>query len=163
MVVIYNVDWTSLFTIYWNRMQILYQNQLLNVPQWKLISDALTFLVELNSAACCELVHSKMKGYIFTFSGNFCIGEGINKSFYISSLLLNGSCCLTIKSPFLGMSNLIIKYVLRRYYFNLCSSSRTTRHCIIYKIALKYLRNNLRRPFENCEFTSLFYRITHFD
>jgi hypothetical protein len=27
-------------------MQIVYQNQLLNVPQWKLTSDALTFLVE---------------------------------------------------------------------------------------------------------------------
>ena len=39
-------------------------------------------------------------------------------------------------------------------------SSRTTRHCIIYKIALKYLKNNLRRPFENCEFTPLLYRIT---
>ena len=38
--------WTSLtFTIYW--MQIVYHNQLLNVPQWKLTSDTLTFLVEL--------------------------------------------------------------------------------------------------------------------
>jgi hypothetical protein len=32
--------------------------------------------------------------------------------------------------------------------------------CITYKIALKYSKNNLRRPFENCEFTALFYRIT---
>ena len=28
------------------------------------------------------------------------------------------------------------------------------------KIELKYLKNNLRRPFENCEFTPLLYRIT---
>jgi len=35
--------WMSLFTIYW--MQIMYQNQLLNVPQWKLTSFALTILV----------------------------------------------------------------------------------------------------------------------
>jgi hypothetical protein len=31
-----------------------------------------------------------------------------------------------------------------------------------FKIALKYFKNNLRRPFENCEFTSIFYRITQF-
>ena len=29
-----------------------------------------------------------------------------------------------------------------------------------FKIVLKYIKNNLRRPFENCEFTPLFYRIT---
>ena len=29
-----------------------------------------------------------------------------------------------------------------------------------FKIALKYLKNNLRRPFENCELTPLFYKIT---
>jgi hypothetical protein len=63
-----------------------------------------------------------------------------------------------IKSPFLGMNGLIIKYVLKRYYF--CSSSRTTRHCIIFKIAFKYLKTNLRRPFANCEITVLLYRIT---
>jgi hypothetical protein len=32
-------------------MQIVYQNQLLNVTQWKLTSDAIIFLVELSSAA----------------------------------------------------------------------------------------------------------------
>jgi len=42
----------------------------------------------------------------------------------------------------------------------LCSSSRTTRQCMINKIVLKYLNNDLRRPFENCELTPLFYRIT---
>ena len=30
-----------------------------------------------------------------------------------------------------------------------------------FKIALKYLKNNLRRPFENCEFSPQFYRITY--
>ena len=46
--------------------------------------------------------------------------------------------CVTkdIESPLIDMNNLIIKYLLRRYY--LCSSSRTTHHCIIYKIALEY-------------------------
>jgi hypothetical protein len=68
-----------------------------------------------------------------------------------------GKECLK-QGPFLGMNSLIIKYVLRSYY--LCSSSRTTRHCIIFKIALKHLKNNLRRPFENCEFKTLLYRIT---
>jgi hypothetical protein len=32
----------------------------------------------------------------------------------------------------------------------------------MHKIALKYLKNNLRSPFENCAFTPLFYRITQF-
>ena len=48
-----------------------------------------------------------------------------------------GKVCLK-QCPFLGMNSLIIKYVWRRYY--LCSSSRTTCHCIIFKIALKYLK-----------------------
>jgi hypothetical protein len=85
--------WTSFFTIYW--MQIVYQNQLLNVPQWKLTSDALAFLVELSSAACCISVLSKITvggyrsmtmGIVITFPGNYCVGEGntINKSIYIS-------------------------------------------------------------------------------
>jgi hypothetical protein len=34
----------------------VYQNQLLYVPQWKLTSDALTFLVELSSSACCKSI-----------------------------------------------------------------------------------------------------------
>ena len=80
--------WTSLFTIYWNWMQILYQNQLLNIPQWKLISDALTFLVELSSAACCKSVLSKIRGYhrsmpmcmVFTFPGNYRISCHLIKS-----------------------------------------------------------------------------------
>jgi hypothetical protein len=38
-----------------------YQNQLLNVPQCKLTSDTLTFLVELSSAACCKSVFSQVK------------------------------------------------------------------------------------------------------
>jgi hypothetical protein len=42
-------------------MQIVYQNQLLKVPQWKLTSDALAFLVELISAACCKSVLSKIR------------------------------------------------------------------------------------------------------
>ena len=41
----------------------------------------------------------------------------------------------------------------------MCSSSRTTHHCISFKIALKYLKNNLRRPFENFEFILLLYRL----
>jgi hypothetical protein len=74
-------------------MQIVYQNQLLNVPQWKLTSDALAFLVELISAACCKSVLSKIRGYrsmlmdiLFTFPGNYYVGEGntINKSISIS-------------------------------------------------------------------------------
>jgi hypothetical protein len=74
-------------------MQIVYQNQLLNVPQWKLTSDALAFLVELISAACCKYVLSKIRGYrsmlmdiLFTFPGNYYVGEGntINKSISIS-------------------------------------------------------------------------------
>jgi hypothetical protein len=44
-------------------MQIVYQNQQLNVPQWKLTSDTLTILVELSSAACCISVLSKIRGY----------------------------------------------------------------------------------------------------
>ena len=84
-------------------MQIVYQNQLLNVPQWKLTSDTLTFLVELSSAACCKSVLSKIRGYrsmlmniSFTFPGNYCVGEGntINKSISISLYLLNASCSL---------------------------------------------------------------------
>jgi hypothetical protein len=31
---------------------------------------------------------------------------------------------------------------------------------LTFKIALKYLKNNLSRPFENCEFTPLLNRIT---
>ena len=31
-----------------------------------------------------------------------------------------------------------------------------------FKNVLKYLENNLRRPFENCEFTPLIYKITLF-
>jgi hypothetical protein len=59
----------------------------------KLTSDALTFLVELISAACCKFVLSKIRGYrsmlidiLFTFPGNYCVGEGntINKSISIS-------------------------------------------------------------------------------
>jgi hypothetical protein len=74
-------------------MQIVYQNQLLNVPQWKLTSDALIFLVELNSTAYCKSALSKIRGYrsmlidvLFTFAGNYCVGEGntINKSISIS-------------------------------------------------------------------------------
>jgi hypothetical protein len=113
--------WTSLFTIYGNWMQILYQNQLLNVPQWKLTSDALTFLVELSSAACCKSVLSKIRGYhrsmpmcmVFTFSGNYWIGEGntINKFIYISSLLLNASCRL-IKSLKRYGSSICFEYLL---------------------------------------------------
>jgi hypothetical protein len=105
-------------------MQILYQNQLLNVPQWKLISDALTFLVELSSTAC-KSVLSKIRGYhrsmpmcmVLTFPGNYCIGEGntINKSIYILSLLLNASCLL-IKS-------------LKRYGSNICSEYFLVHHC----------------------------------
>jgi hypothetical protein len=81
--------WTALFTIY--LMQIVYQNQWLNVPQWKSTSNALTFLVELSSAACCKSVLSKISGYhrstpmgmVFMFPGNYCIEEGntINKLF----------------------------------------------------------------------------------
>jgi hypothetical protein len=41
-------------------MQIVYQDQLLNVPQWKLTSDALTFLVKLSSYTCCKNVLSKI-------------------------------------------------------------------------------------------------------
>jgi hypothetical protein len=69
------------------------QNQLRNVHQWKLTSDVLTFLVELSSAAC-KSVLSKIWGYhrsmpmgmVFTFPGNYCIGEGntINKFISIS-------------------------------------------------------------------------------
>ena len=58
-------------------MQIVYQNQLLNVPQRKLTSDTLTFLVELISA-----ILSKIRGYrsmlmdiLFTFPGYYCVGE----------------------------------------------------------------------------------------
>jgi hypothetical protein len=56
----------------------------------KLKSD---FMVELISAACCKSVISKIGGYrsmlmdiIFTFPGNYCVGEGntINKSISIS-------------------------------------------------------------------------------
>jgi hypothetical protein len=86
-------------------MQIVYQNQLLNVPQWKLTSDALTFLVELSSAACYISVLSKItvRGYRFmpmgmviTSPGNYCVGEGntINKSISISLYLLNASSSL---------------------------------------------------------------------
>ena len=86
-------------------MQIVYKNQLLNVPQCKLTSDALTFLIELSSAACCIFVLSKItvRGYrsmpmgmVITFSGNYCVGEGntINKSISISLYLLNASCSL---------------------------------------------------------------------
>ena len=73
---------------------IVYQNQLLNVPQWKLTSDTLTFLVELSSAVCCKSVFSKIRGYhrsmpmdmVFTFPGNYWIGvrNTINKSISIS-------------------------------------------------------------------------------
>jgi hypothetical protein len=71
------------------------------VPQWKLTSDALAFLVESSSAACFKSILSKIRGYhrsvpmgmVFMFPGNYCVGEGntINKSFSISSLLLNAS------------------------------------------------------------------------
>jgi hypothetical protein len=64
------------------------------VPQWKLTSDALTFLIELSSAACCISVLSKIRGYhrsmlmdiLFTFPWNYCVGEGntINKLVSIS-------------------------------------------------------------------------------
>jgi hypothetical protein len=111
--------------IYWNWMQILYQNQLLNVPQWKLISDALTLLVELSFAACCKSVLSKIRGYhksmpmcmVFTFPGNYCIGEGntINKSIYISSLLLDANCRL-FKS-------------LKRYGSSICSEYLLVHRC----------------------------------
>ena len=47
----------------WTALNLLnadvYQNQLLNVPQWKLTSDELTFLIELSSAACCISILSK--------------------------------------------------------------------------------------------------------
>jgi hypothetical protein len=88
-------------------MQIVYQNQLLSVPQWKLTSDALTFLVELSSTACCISVLSKITvwgytcrsmpmGMVITFPGNYCVGQGntINKSISISLYLLNASCRL---------------------------------------------------------------------
>ena len=71
-------------------MQIVYQNQLLNVPQWKL-----TFLVKLISATCCKSILSKIRGYacrsmlmdiVFMFPGNYCVGEGntMDKSISIS-------------------------------------------------------------------------------
>jgi len=63
--------------------------------------------------------------------------------------------CGYLDCPFLGMNSLI-KYVLRRYY--LYSSSRMTHQCISFKIALKYFKNNLRRPFENFECIPLLYR-----
>jgi hypothetical protein len=83
-------------------MQIVYQNQLLNVPQWKLTSDVIIFLVELSSAACCISVLSKITvmGYrsmpmvmVITFPGNYCVGKGntINKSISILLYLLNAS------------------------------------------------------------------------
>ena len=73
-----------LFTIYWT--QIVYQNQLLNVPQWKWPSDTLTFLVECNSAAGCKSVLFKIRGYHRFMK--------MDKATSISSLLLNASCRL---------------------------------------------------------------------
>ena len=85
--------WTWLFTIYW--MQIVHQNQLLNVPQWKLTSDPLTFLVELISVACCKSVLSKIRGYrsmlmdiLFTFPGNYCVGEGNTEQIYFYFIII---------------------------------------------------------------------------
>jgi hypothetical protein len=77
-------------------MQIVYQNQLLNVPQWKLTSDGLTFLVELSSAACCKSILSKIKGYhrsmpmsmVITFPGNYCVGEGNTKQIYFYFIII---------------------------------------------------------------------------
>ena len=110
------------------------QNQLRNVHQWKLTSDALTFLVELISAACCKSVLSKIRGYrsmlmniLFTFPGNYWIGEGntLNKSISISSLLLNASCRL-IKS-------------LKRYGSSICSEYLLV-HCC--NLAIVYFNGN---------------------
>ena len=59
----------------------------------KLTSDTLAFLVELICVACCKSVLSKIRGYrsmlmdiLFTFPGNYCVGEGTlcNKSISIS-------------------------------------------------------------------------------
>jgi hypothetical protein len=49
-------------------MQIVYQNQQLNVPQWKLTPDALTFLVELSSAACCKSILSKINQFALKYT-----------------------------------------------------------------------------------------------
>ena len=118
--------WTSLFTIYWM--------QLLNVPQWNLTSNTF-WLVELSSTACCKSILSKIRGYhrskpmgmVFTFSGNYWIGEGntINKSISISSLLLNASCRL-IKS-------------LKRYGSSLCSEYLLVHRC---NLAIVYFNGN---------------------
>jgi hypothetical protein len=59
---------------------------------------ALTFLVELVSTTCCKSVLSKIIGYrsmlmdiLFTFPGNYCIGEGTTtfKASWIQFTLVN--------------------------------------------------------------------------
>jgi hypothetical protein len=106
------------------RFEIVYQNQLFNVPWQKLTTDALTFLVELSSDAYCKSVLSEIRGYhrsmpmdiLFTFPGNYFIGEGntINKFISFSLWLLNASCRL-IKS-------------LKRYGSSICSENLLVHH-----------------------------------